>query len=73
MPRAERMTIEQFQADDHGCADEHRQPELLIESAAGDVEQPRKRARLRAPLDRGELLDHQRQRLEAMLPGLQII
>ena len=31
--------IEQLEADDHSCARQHRQPELLIEAAAGDVEQ----------------------------------
>ena len=56
------VAIEQLEADDHSRARQHRQPELLIEAAAGDVEQPRKRLRLRAPFDRGELLDHQRQR-----------
>ena len=56
------VAIEQFEADDHDRAGQHRQPELLIEIAAGDVEQPRKRLRLGAPFDRGELLDHQRQR-----------
>jgi hypothetical protein len=56
------VAIEQFQADDHGRTGEHRQPELLIESTAGDVEQAWKGPCIRAPLDGGELLDHQRQR-----------
>ena len=56
------MAIEQFQPDNHYDAGQHRQPELLIEPAVRKVQQPRKRLCLRAPLDRGELLDHQRQR-----------
>jgi hypothetical protein len=56
------VAIEQFEADDHASASEHRQPELLIEAAAGDVEEARKRPRLGAPFDCRELLHHQRQR-----------
>ncbi len=58
----ERVAIEQFQPDDDNRTGEHRQPVLLIESAAHDIEDARKRLRLRAPLDRGVLLDDQRER-----------
>ena len=32
----QRVAIEQFEADDHDGAGQHRQPELLVEAAAGD-------------------------------------
>ena len=65
--RQERMAdqsvaIEQLERDDRHHAGDHRQPVLLVEPAARDVENARKRLRVGAELDRGELLHDQRER-----------
>ena len=72
----ERAAVEQLESDDRRSAGGDREPELLVEHARADAEHARERLRLGAPLDRGDLLDHQRERegrehVEVLLEALQ--
>ena len=59
----QRPPVEKLQPRENCHARHQRQPEFLVERPTfGDWQEPRKRLRLRAPFDRGHLLDHQRQR-----------
>jgi hypothetical protein len=51
--------IQPLEADDRRRACQQRQPKLLVEDTRTDRQQARKGLRLRAPLDGGQLLDHQ--------------
>ena len=56
----QRVAIEVFEPDDGDDAGADRQPVFLVPDAGAHLQQPREGLRLRAPLQRGQVLDQQR-------------